>query len=357
MANYAVIMAGGVGSRFWPLSRSFKPKQFLDILGVGRTLLQQTYDRLKHIFDDENIYIVTSHEYTDIVKEQLPSIPQENILAEPARRNTAPCIAYAAYKLIKKDPKATMIVSPADHLITDENKFIDYIKKGLKYASENDVLLTIGLKPTRPETGYGYIQFDSNDTGDIRKVKTFTEKPDYEIAKVFIESGEFLWNSGIFIWKAEVIIKEIAKYLPDISEMFEKYADRFNTPSEVEAVKKIYESVRSISIDYGVMENASDVYVIIGDFGWSDLGTWRALYEAKPKDENNNVVVGENVLLYETKNSIINITNQKLVVVQGLENIIVAEDDGMILITTFKDEQKVRQIVNDIKLEKGAEYV
>ncbi len=355
--NYCVIMAGGIGSRFWPLSRSAKPKQFLDILGLGRTLLQMTFDRLAKVCDKENIYVVTSNEYARQVAEQLPEIPEENILSEPARRNTAPCIAYAALKLYKKDPEANIVVSPADHLILQDDIFASNIKEGLEFTAKEDALLTLGIKPTRPETGYGYIQFIDENNGKIKRVKTFTEKPELSIAKVFVESGEFLWNSGIFIWRAKIILDAIKKYLPDIYDTFYQYFDKFNTPEEKEAVEKIYDTVRSISIDYGVMEEADNVYVLLAEFNWSDLGTWRSLYEAKKKDENKNVIIGDNVLVYDTKNSIIHMPDGKLVVVQGLENAIIVEADNMLLITKFDDEQKLRRIVNDIKLEKGEQYV
>ncbi len=360
--QYCVIMAGGVGSRFWPLSRQNKPKQFLDILGVGSSLLQQTYERVSAICPDTNIYIVTNENYVDLVKEQLPSIPVDNILAEPDRRNTAPCIAYAAYKIIKKDPQANMLVTPADHFILDNDKFIETVNAGLNFVAENDVLLTLGIKPTRPETGYGYIQIEQENKQsignvDVYKVKTFTEKPDLKMATIFYESGEFYWNAGIFLWKVQTILDAFVKYMPEMIDEFDRIKGDLDTEREKASIADVYSKIQSISIDYGVMEKAENVFVIPSSFRWSDLGTWGALYEnSADKDDNGNVKVG-NVMTYNTKNSLINTPEKRLVVVQGLENVIIAESDNMLLITTMKDEQFIRQIVNDIRLEKGEDFV
>ncbi len=356
--NYCVIMAGGVGSRFWPLSRTKKPKQFIDILGTGRTPIQQTFDRFKGICPNENFIVVTNEIYVDEVKKQLPDILSENILAEPYRRNTAPCIAYATHKIKQKNPLANMVVTPADHLVIYVEQFQEVINNALGYASKNNSLLTIGLKPLRPETGYGYIQI-CNDCGEIapgiNKVKTFTEKPDIDMAKIFVESGEFLWNSGIFIWSVKSIIDAMKNLLPEVNALFE--SDLYYTDKEKKFITDIYKKVKTISIDYGVMEKAENVFVLPAEFGWSDLGTWSSLYDYSPKGEGKNVVNGDNVLLYDTENSIINVPKDKLVVVHGLKNAIVAESDGLLLISSLKEEQHVRQIVTDILVEKGEEFV
>lgn len=357
--NYCVIMAGGVGSRFWPLSKKIKPKQFLDILGVGRTLIQQTYDRFLTICPIENFFVVTSEDYVELVKEQLPEIPKENILAEPARRNTAPCIAYAAHKIRKKNPLATMVVTPADHLVIYVEQFRQTIKEAIEFAQKKVSLLTIGLKPTRPETGYGYIQTcnECEDLPDnIEKVKTFTEKPDLEMANVFLESGEFLWNSGIFIWTVKSVLDGFFKHLPEINLLFDDKS-KYYTDEEEDFIREIYMKVNTISIDHGLMEKAENVYVLPADFGWSDLGTWGSLYDYSDKDQDSNVIKGNNVLTYNTKNSIINVPDSKLVVVHGLDGAIISESDGLLLISNLADEQKIRQIVNDIRVEKGDKYL
>ncbi len=361
---FAVIMAGGVGSRFWPLSRERRPKQFLDILGTGKSLLQQTYDRLSRIAKPENILIVTKDDYFSLVKEQLPQIPEQNILAEPLRRNTAPCITYAAMFISKKDPDGIMIVSPADHYVGDVSEFVNTLKTAVSFVKEEktDALVTLGIEPSRPETGYGYIQLDANEKyqlGEkvVYKVKTFTEKPDVETAKIFVESGEFLWNSGIFVWSASTILKSIREYLPEIYDEFERNKDKIGTDKEGKVIMEIYEKVPAISIDYGVMEKEKSVFVLPANFGWSDLGTWGSLYENYPKDENDNVIQGNNVLTFDTHRSFISVPDDKLVVVLGLENIIVAESDGMLLVANRDFEQQIRNIVNMIKMEKGNDYV
>ncbi len=362
---FSVIMAGGVGSRFWPLSRERKPKQFLDILGTGRTLIQQTYDRLSKISDPQHILIVTNKEYADLVKEQLPAIPEKNILTEPDRRNTAPCIAYAAYKIKKQHPQATMIVSPADHLVIDVEDFINTLRAGVDFIEQkkSNALVTLGITPTRPETGYGYIQFDTSDKTSVNgkliyKVKTFTEKPDKETAEIFLNSGEFLWNSGIFIWKTETILNAMDKYLPEMAAEFKKIEQLIDTEQEHKAVEETYSNISSISIDYGIMEKEKDdVYVIPSSFGWSDLGTWGSLYDNYEKDDDKNVKIGNNAITFNTTNSFIHVPDDKLVVVLGMDNVIVAESDYMLLIANKDDEQHIRQIVNKIKIEKGEEYV
>ena len=357
--NYCVIMAGGIGSRFWPLSRTKKPKQFLDVLGTGRTLIQQTFDRFKGICPDENVMVVTNEIYAEEVANQLPEIPIENILTEPSRRNTAPCIAYAAHKIKQKNPLANMVVTPADHLVLNVDQFQSVIRNALNYAESNSSLLTIGIKPTRPETGYGYIQLCSEckeAAQGIYKVKTFTEKPELEMAKVFVESGEFLWNSGIFIWSVKSILEAFHKHLPEVNILFDNNKTYF-TENEPKFIAEVYKKVKTISIDYGVMEKSDNVNVLPAAFGWSDLGTWGSLYDSADKNKDGNVVNGENVLLYDTKNSIINVPKDKLVVVHGLENAIVAESDGLLLISTLHNEQQIKQIVTDVRVEKGDNFV
>ncbi len=359
--NYCVIMAGGIGSRFWPLSRVVKPKQFLDILGVGRTFLQQTFDRFSTIIPKENFLIVTSVKYKDIVLEQLPELTEEQVLLEPLRRNTAPCLAYAAYKIKTKNQDANLIVAPSDHIILKEEEFVRQIEKGLQFAKENDALLTLGIKPNRPETGYGYIQVKKrvkfNELSNLYKVKTFTEKPDEQMAKVFVESGEFFWNSGIFIWSLQSLLKAFDTHLQNVSLLFEKGMKLYNTSNEVHFIKKTYSECPAISIDYGIMEKAKNVYVLTADFGWSDLGTWGSLYENKEKDSDGNVISGDNILIYDTKNCIVNISDQKVAVLQGLDGYIVAESNETLMICRKEDEHQIKQFVTDVKIKKGDSLV
>lgn len=356
--NYCVIMAGGIGSRFWPFSKTSRPKQFLDILGVGETLLQQTFNRFNKVIPAENILIVTNKMYEDLVKEQLPKVKHQNILLEPYRRNTAPCIAYANYKILAQNKNANIVVAPSDHLILKEDEFLDVVKKGLDFVATNNSLLTIGITPNRPETGYGYIQVQNGkDALGFRKIKTFTEKPDYEMAKVFLESGDFYWNSGIFFWSLESINKAFAEFLPEINSLFADGLHKINTKDEDAFINDIYPRCKSISIDYGVMEKAQNVFVYCADFGWSDLGTWGSLYEHSAKDGNGNHIKGEKVFLYNTSNSIINVSTDKLVVAHGLTDHIVVESDGVLLICKMKDEQMIKQFVNDVKLKLGEDYL
>lgn len=354
-------MAGGVGTRFWPMSRTSRPKQFIDILGVGETLIQQTFRRFTRVCPPENIYIVTNEIYKDLVIEQLPQIGPDQVLCEPSRRNTAPCIAYAAHKINSLNPDARLVVAPSDHIILREDIFTEVITAGLDAVQHNDWLLTLGITPNRPDTGYGYIQFNEMIRYErderICKVKTFTEKPNLEIAKSFLSSGDFLWNSGIFIWSLRTILLEFSLHLPDINELFLEGRSAFNTPGEQQAIEKIYSQCRSISIDYGVMEKSDNVYVLSSDFGWSDLGTWGSLYEIRSKDEAGNSVVGRNVMMYDAKNCVVNMPKDKLVVIQGLEDYIVVEDDAILLICKKEDEQQIRKFVNDVMVNKGERYV
>jgi len=359
--NYCIIMAGGIGSRFWPMSRSSHPKQFLDILGTGETLLQQTVRRFKKVCPPENIFIVTNEQYRELIKEQIPEITDEQILGEPARRNTAPAIAFATYKIAAKTPEANLVVAPSDHIIMKEEEFTNDIKTALDAVAKNNWLMTLGIKPNRPDTGYGYIQFDETkpypEDPRIHKVKTFTEKPKLDLARQFLESGDFLWNSGIFIWNLQTIQKAFEQFLPDLHSFFSEGAENFYTDQEKDFINDTFSKCKSISIDYGVMEKADNVYVLASDFGWSDLGTWGSLYDARSKDDNGNAIIGKEVMTYDTEGCIINMPKDKLVVIQGLKDYVVVENENALLIIRKEDEQQIRQIVNDIKIEKGDEYV
>lgn len=357
--NYCVIMAGGVGSRFWPLSRTNKPKQFLDILGTGKSLIQQTYERFTKIIPRENILIVSHQDYKDLIFEQLPDIEPNNVLLEPMRKNTAVCIAYANFKILKQNPNANIIVAPSDHLIMREEEFLDVINKGLEFVTNTNALLTIGIKPSRPETGYGYIQVNGEKcTGNsIRKVKTFTEKPNLEMAKLFYESGEFFWNSGIFIWSLNAIMHAFDLYMPDLNAQFQDAVELLNTPEEAGFIGALYPKSKSISIDYAVMEKADNVYVICADFGWSDLGTWGSLYTHIEHDEAHNAISGKNVFLYNTNNCIVNISDDRLAVIHGLDDFIVVESEGILLICKKEDEQRIKDFVNDVKIKKGEGHI
>lgn len=352
---YIVIMAGGIGSRFWPYSRRKKPKQFLDILGTGRSLLQMTYDRFRAIAEKDQFFVITYRKYVSLVKEQLPELEDHQILSEPNRKNTATCIAYAGYKIHSIDPEATMIVTPADHLILQEVKFLKTIEKAVKAAQIDHRLVTLGIKPNRPETGYGYIQYHEGKGEDARKVKTFTEKPNLKLAKTFIESGDFVWNSGMFVWKGSSIIHALREHMQDISEIFDEGIEAFGTEKEDDFVSKAYLQVKNISIDFGLMEKSSDVYVILGDFGWSDLGSWTSLHEIREKDKQNNVVEA-NAILYDTENSFISTNSDKLVVVEGLKNYLVNETDNVLLICPLDGEKKFRDFVSNAR-KKGEDFV
>jgi mannose-1-phosphate guanylyltransferase len=354
-------MAGGIGSRFWPMSRTSQPKQFLDILGTGETLIQQTFRRFERVIPRENIFIVTNEAYSPLVLEQLPFINENQIIAEPSRRNTAPCVAYACYKIREINPDANIVVAPSDHIILNEELFSEVIHASLKAVAENNWLLTLGLTPSRPDTGYGYIQIIEKEIESvdsrIKKVKTFTEKPSLEMAVQFLESGDFYWNSGIFIWSLKSILSAFEQYLPEMMEAFKKGEGLYNTIEEANFIKSAYATCKSISIDYGVMENADNVYTLCCDFGWSDLGTWGSLYENRQKNEQGNAVIGKNVIMYDSYNCIVNMPNDKLVVLQGLEDYIVVESGHVLLVCKKQDEQQIRQFVNDVKIEKGEHFV
>lgn len=357
MANtYVVIMAGGSGTRFWPLSRAEKPKQFLDVMGVGHSLLQLTFERFKSITDVSRIFIVSNTKYKDLILEQLPEIKEEQVLLEPFQRNTAPCIAYACYKIAKKEPEANIVVSPADHVIFKEGVFTKLIKKSLAATATDNRLITIGVTPNRPETGYGYIQYVENPESDIKKVKTFTEKPAKDLAITFIKSGEFVWNAGIFVWSAKSIKQAFAKSLPEMDEVFTAISNDFYTNNEQKAVDEAYTQCKNISIDYGIMEKADNVYVILGDFGWSDLGSWRSLYEVSKKDEDGNMVKA-NAILYNSKDCTISGPKDKLIVVSGMENCLITDYGNAILICSKNSDTELKTIVHDIKVTKSSNFL
>lgn len=349
-------MAGGVGTRFWPLSREAHPKQFLDILGFGESLLQMTYRRFAAILPEENILIVTNEKYRDLIKEQIPSIQDKQILGEPLARNTAPCIAYAMYKIKKNNPNANCVVAPSDHLILNEAGFQAQIQKGLEFVEDSDAILTLGIQPSRPDTGYGYIRFDQNSNEDIRVVHNFTEKPDEENAKKFVASGEYLWNAGIFIWNVGHIVSAFAANLPEMASLFEGGKSHYYTDSETDFIADIYPKCENISIDYGVIEKAKQVYVLPSEFGWSDLGTWKSLFEQADKLENNNVVIGENITIRNAVDSLIVNNTEKLIIVEGSNNMVIVNTKDAILICSKDKEQEVKSLVSEIKKEHKGKY-
>jgi mannose-1-phosphate guanylyltransferase len=358
--NYVVIMAGGVGTRFWPFSRTGYPKQFHDVLGSGQSLLQQTASRFDGICLPENIYIVTSERYRALCQEQLPHLTDNQILCEPIARNTAPCIAYACYKIAQQNPDANIVVAPADHIITDEGEFRETIRVALQTTEYQDVLVTLGIQPSRPDTGYGYIQYLADqaiipELRDVLKVKTFTEKPQLELAKQFVASGEFVWNAGIFVWNAQSIIRAFEQIMPDLAEIFAEGNEAYYTTNEAAFIERAYSVCGSVSIDNGIMEKAENVFVVLSDFGWSDLGTWKSLYEVSEKDQNQNVIDGH-VMLFDTQNCIIKTPKDRLVVVNGLDGFIVAEFDNVLMVCRKEDEQRVKEFVAHAK-ERGAEFV
>ncbi|MBN8675816.1 MAG: mannose-1-phosphate guanylyltransferase [Chitinophagales bacterium] len=356
--HYVAIMAGGIGSRFWPMSRTNYPKQFLDILNVGKTLIQQTYERYSKFVPKENIYIVTSQDYVELVKKQLPHIHIENIISEPSRKNTAPCIAYIAFKLMKKDPKAVMIAAPSDNLILDTDEFIKTATKALHFVDHINAFVTIGIKPTYPNTGYGYIQHDTIEAApDIHKVKTFTEKPNEELAKAFIASGDFLWNAGIFTWKVSNIITAFEKHLPEMYEVFAAEKDKFNTPEETEAIEQIYPQCTNISIDFGIMEKADNVYVIPASFSWSDLGTWNSAWDNMEKDYFGNAVSGNSVMVVDANNCMVHVPDNKLVLLQGLHDYIIVDTKDVLLICKKDQEQEIKEYVAEVKRNKGDKFL
>ncbi len=356
--HYVAIMAGGIGSRFWPMSRTAYPKQFLDVLNTGKTLVQWTYDRYAKFMPAENIFIVTSEEYVEIVKKQLPLLPVANILAEPSRKNTAPCIAYISFKLAQIDPEATFIVAPSDHLILEEAAFEATAMQAIDFVENIKALATLGIKPTQPNTGYGYIQYEGLEVAKgIYKVKTFTEKPSLEIARTFLASGDFLWNAGIFAWKVSTILAAFEKHQPEMFELFDNEKQHFNTPQEKQSIQKIYPQCVNISIDIAIMEKADNVYVIPSSFGWSDLGTWNSAYDNMEKDYFSNAVASDNVVVIDATKCMINAPKDKLVVVQGLDDFIVVDTKDVLLICSKEKEQSIKEYVAEVKRNKGDKYI
>lgn len=345
--NHLVIMAGGVGSRFWPMSTSERPKQFIDVLGVGKSLLQLTVERFDGICAPENIWIVTNHNYVGIVKEQLPEIPAGNILCEPCRRNTAPCIAYVSWKIKSKDPKANIVVSPSDHIVTNVAEFGRVINECLRFTGETDSIVTLGIKPSRPETGYGYIQADLSTSSlrnkNIYRVDSFREKPDLETAKQYIQKNYYFWNAGIFIWNVSTIVNAFRVYQPTMAKIFESLKPVYGTDREQEEINRLFPECENISVDYAIMEKAEEIFVCPSDFGWSDLGTWGSLLTQTKKDLYGNSRIGNDINLFETHNCMIHTTQEKKVVIQGLDGYIVAENNDTLLICKLSEEQRIKQ--------------
>lgn len=355
-----LIMAGGVGSRFWPMSRKDTPKQFLDILGTGETLLQMTYRRFRNIVPQENIYVVTSEDSSDIVVSQL-GIDAGHVLAEPLRRNTAPCIAYGVFRMMAENPDAIIAVAPSDHLIKKEDEFRMVMDEAFRFAGEYDALLTLGIRPDRPETGYGYIQANTMQPvigyDNLHKVKAFTEKPELAMAKIFLESGDFYWNSGIFIWKGSTILESYNRHLPDIFHTFNEGRDLFSKPSEKEFITRAYAQCSSISVDYGIMEKADNVYVICTDLGWSDLGTWGSLYLHSLHDKNDNAVLNSRAFTYNSEGNIISLPKDKIAVIQGLDDYIIIDTGDVLLIVSRDQEQNIKRYLDEVGREAGERYL
>ena len=357
MANnkYCVIMAGGVGTRFWPKSRQAMPKQFLDILGTGKSFIRHTFERFAPMVPPENFLVVTNVRYKHLVLEHLPEIGEEQVLCEPVGRNTAPCIAYAAYTLAKRDPEAEMIVTPSDHLILNESDFRTIIGECLEFAAANDALMTVGIKPTRPDTGYGYIQV--SDGAPISKVKCFTEKPDLELAQTFLQCGEFFWNSGIFVWKVSSIIEAFEKFLPEHHLLFSRVMNATGTDAERNIVELAFSECRAISIDYGIMEKADNVYVRCGEFGWSDVGTWGSVYQHSRKDRYANAAPAEGCYLYDTRSSIISLPEGKIAAISGLKDFIVVDTDDVLMICPRAEEQNIKKFIDEVKYRNGEKHI
>lgn len=353
---YAVIMAGGVGSRFWPMSTAQFPKQFHDMLGTGSTLIQKTVGRFEKIIPSENILIATNKKYEKLVFEQLPRITPKQLLLEPAMRNTAPCILYSAFKIYNENPEGILIIAPSDHWIEDEHEFLNNVQTAFNFCAENDALLTLGIKPSEPNTGYGYIKFSASENA-IKKVTDFTEKPDLETAEQFLKSGDYLWNAGIFVWSAKSILKAFETHLPEMYALFSKGENLYNTALETQFIETNYAFSKNISIDFGIMEKAENVYILPVEFGWNDLGTWGSLYNKLTKDEDQNATLGGNVIYRDSKNNIVRTQSGKRVVIQGLNDFIVIEKDDVILICPKNKEQEIKQITSVVKNEFGVDFV
>jgi len=355
--RYCVIMCGGVGSRFWPYSRVAMPKQFIDFFGTGRSLLQMAVDRMQGIVPTSNIIMMTNEAYAHIIRQQLPELDDSQILLEPARRNTAPCIAWAAHHIHALNPDARIMVAPSDHLILHVEHFKQSVTRAFEFIDHRDAIVTMGIKPSRPETGYGYIQVGEHVEGDFSAVKTFTEKPNADLARVFLDSGEFFWNSGMFFWSADSILKALAAHAPEVNAVFEQGEALFGTPQEQQYINDNFPACPSISIDFAVMEKAPNVYVETVDFGWSDLGTWGSLYDNSPKSADGNVTQNCKALLFNSHNNIIAVKGDKLVVASGLDGYIVADVDDALLIVPIDEEQKIKLYVNEVKSNYGDKYL
>ncbi len=349
-SNYVAIMAGGVGSRFWPASREHTPKQFLDILGVGKSLIRLTYERFANIVDPENILVVTNKIYKDLVKEHIPEIPEKNIITEPSRNNTGPCVAYTALRLEAMDPNATFVIAPSDHVILKEAAFLDKIDQALTYASKEEVIVTLGIEPTRPDTGYGYIETDvDSENREVIKVNQFREKPDTATAESYIKKGGYYWNAGIFIWSVSTILNSFKSNAPEIYDILSKDKSKYNTDAEQEYIDQVYPTTPSISVDYAILENADNVYTIPADIGWSDLGTWNALHAYKEKDESGSVVIGANTMMVDSKNCIVKSDAKKLVVIKDLDNYIIIDEPDVLLVYPKDKEQSIKQLRQSIE--------
>lgn len=355
--TYVLIMAGGVGSRFWPKSRNHFPKQFIDILGTGQSLLQMTYTRFLQICPKENIYILSNQDYKGLVLGQLEGVAEDNILLEPSRNNTAPCVAYATYKILQQNPEANIVVAPSDHLILKETAFLDKITQALDYTSKNEALLTLGISPTRPDTGYGYIHFEQEAVAGVHEVNRFMEKPVLKKAKKYLASGDYLWNAGIFIWSAQSIQKAFQIHAPEIASLFEQGCAFYNTPDEVGFIQENYPNSPNISIDYAILEKATNVFTIPADIGWSDLGTWASLHEVLPKDEANNSKSTDHLYLEATSNCIIHLPSGKAAVIKGLDDFIIVDDEKILLIYPKSSEQEIKSVAGDMVATYGKEYL
>jgi mannose-1-phosphate guanylyltransferase len=358
--RYVLIMAGGVGSRFWPLSRQEKPKQFLDILGTGETLIQTTFKRFEKLCPADHIYVVTSEDNSEMVVSQL-GIDSSRVLAEPMRRNTAPCIAYGIFRIMAENPDAVIVVAPSDHLISKQKAFEEVMEEAWRFASENDALLTLGIRPDRPETGYGYIQANEEQQvsgyHNLHKVKAFTEKPELEMARLFLESGDFYWNSGLFVWRASSIVAAFERYLPDVFHIFNQGTGRFGQPEEPEFINQAYAQCSSISVDYGIMEKADNVFVICTDLGWSDLGTWSSLYQHSAHDKNDNAILESTAFTFNSEGNIISLPEGKIAVVQGLDDYIIVDTGDVLLIVARDQEQNIKLYLDQVKSRTGEKYL
>ena len=351
--DYAIIMAGGVGSRFWPVSTGSYPKQFHDMLGCGQTLLQKTFSRLNKFIRKENILVLTNEIYSDLVKEQIPEILPENVVLEPCMRNTAPCILYAAMKIYQRNPDAVMVVAPSDHWIEDENTFVQNVKKCFDVSQKEDVLMTLGIVPTFPNTGYGYIQYDEKGSQEIKKVSQFREKPDYDTAKEFLKQGNFLWNAGIFVWSTKSVLKAFERYQPDLYNLFESGKVFYNTSKESEFIRENYPKATNISVDYAILEPSANIYVLPARFDWNDLGTWGSLYEKLSKDEQQNVTINAQVLFKNSKNNIVRTEKNKVVILEGIQNYIIVDKKDVLLIYPKEKEQNIKEILSEVKITFG----